>query len=129
MNRGNHQQGMTFLSFILLFILIAFNALIGLKCLPIYLEYYKVNSSLKALQASTVLADKPPAEIFKSIQKAWEINNVDLAANDVITIEKQGASIHLILEYEREEHIVGNASALFKFKGSFTVGQSVGREF
>lgn len=129
MNRSNKQEGMTFISFMLLFVIIAFNALIALKCLPVYLEYYKVNSSLAALKSSSLLADKTPSEIYKAIQKAWEINSVSLAADQAISIEKQANAVNLILDYEREEHIVGNASVLFKFSGSYLIGQTGGREF
>lgn len=125
--RPSRQNGMTLISFLVVFIVCGFLVLLGLKLAPVYLEYFKVSSSLSSLKKEAGLSDKSPREIISMVQKRWDINSVDrITADKSLEIEKHGDVFKIRLNYEVEEHIIGNVSALVKFDETFMLGGGSG---
>ncbi|MFZ4701712.1 MAG: DUF4845 domain-containing protein, partial [Candidatus Methylumidiphilus sp.] len=60
---ANRQNGMTLISFLLVFVVAGFLVLLTLKLVPVYLDHMKVKSSLEGLKTEAGLADKPAQEI------------------------------------------------------------------
>ena len=70
MTRGS-QNGMTYLGMLILMVVIAFGAIIVIKVMPLYLEHFKVESSLKSLaqEPKDKLALMPPSGIEQLLLK------------------------------------------------------------
>jgi hypothetical protein len=123
-HRASRQRGMTLISFLLLFAMIGSFILVGLKLTPIYLEHFKIKTTLENLKSEPELAEKSPKEIIATLQKRWDINSINrITAADSVTIEASGGSLTVQAEYEVEEPIVANVSALVRFKDSVTLGK------
>jgi hypothetical protein len=123
-HRVSRQQGLTLISFLVLCIMVGFYILLGLKLLPIYLEHFQVTTIVKNLKDESDIAEKSPRDIMGMIQKRWSMNNIDrIAADKSISIEKTGSKITIDVDYEVEQPIVGNVSALVKFKELYTIGE------
>lgn len=121
----SRQKGMTLLGFMLLFVFFGFYVLLALKLGPIYLEYYQVKSTLKGLKTESNLPDKAPREIAGMLQKRWEINNIRrITVDKSVVIEKHAGTVNILLDYEVEEPIFGNISAVVKFNENYVVGES-----
>ena len=122
-HRLSRQRGMTLISFLILCIMVGFYILLGLKLMPVYLEHYKVSSILKNMKGEPEMSEKSPREIMILLQKRWDINSIDrITPEKSVTIEKSGEKISISLDYEVEQPIVGNVSALVKFKEFYTIG-------
>ena len=60
---ANRQRGMTVIGMLLLIIVIAFIALIGMKVVPMYIQYYSIKSTVESLSLIHIcykLSIKPP---------------------------------------------------------------------
>lgn len=114
-----HQQGMTLISFLLMFVVLGFLMLMILKIAPIYLEHFKIKSTLNNLKVESGIGNKSPAEITGLLQKRWDMNSIDrVSAQDSVTVEKHEGVLKIQVAYEVEEHLIGNLSALVKFDDS-----------
>ncbi len=124
-HRASRQQGMTLISFLLLFSMIAGYLLLGLKMAPIYLEHFKVTTILENLQKEPSLADSPPREIMATLQKRWDINGITrISADKSLTIEMNEGKMSIHVDYEVEEPIAWNTSVVVKFDESYPIGHS-----
>jgi hypothetical protein len=123
--KPSHQNGMTLISFLLIFVVAGFFILLTLKLMPVYLDHMKVKSSLQGLKNESGLAEKTPQEIKKMLQKRWDINSIEgITAEDNVYIEKNSSMMTIQIIYEVEKPVLGNMSALMKFDDSITVGNS-----
>ena len=121
----SRQKGMTLIGFMLLFVFFGFYVLLALKLGPIYFDYYKVKTSLDSLKKEPDLAEKTPKEIIAVLQKRWDVNDIRrITAEDSVVVEKKSGLVKVQLDYEVEEPVFGNVSALVKFNESITIGES-----
>jgi len=120
----SRQTGMTFIGFLLMFVLIGFFTLLVLKLAPIYLEHFKVVSSLNSLEKEPELGAKSKEEILSLLQKRWDINSVDHVSSKDVQITKQGGHVKVQVAYEVAEHIMGNVDALVYFDDAIEAGEN-----
>ena len=78
MQMANRQKGMTGIGWLTVLGLIAFFALLTLRMLPSYLEYYKVASALEQLVGETGLAEVTPSSIRRSLERQFDIGYVSV---------------------------------------------------
>jgi hypothetical protein len=122
-SRLSRQSGMTLLGFMLMFVALGFVMLITLKLMPIYLEHYKIQTSLNNLKTDPDVTGKTPTQIIAMLQKRWDVNGVDrIQAKDAVSIERKSDSLKIEVSYEVEEHLLGNVSALVKFDNFIELG-------
>lgn len=119
----SRQKGMTLIGFLLMFVIFGFYVLLALKLGPIYFDYYKIKMSIDSLKKEHDIVDKPPRDIIAALQKRWDVNDIRrITADKSVVVEKHSGSTTLLLDYEVEEPIFGNVSALIKFNQSVTLG-------
>ncbi len=121
MNR-KRQSGMTLIGLIFVLGLIAFFALLTLKILPIYLEHFKVISSLESLKKTSDLAQQSPHEIRSRLIKRLDINMVESVRPEHIRVIKQGGIARVEVAYAVEKPIVGNLSVVVYFNDKIEAG-------
>ena len=117
------QQGLTFISLILVIGLIAFFTLLVLKIAPIYIDHGKVASALAALKKTTDIETKSEHEVRDSLNKRFNMNYVYDVTQDDIKVTKYGNYLKVVIEYEVAKKIVGNLSVLVEFNDVIEVGQ------
>lgn len=117
-----HQQGLTFLSIVLILGLIAFFVLLTLKIAPIYMNHSKVVNAMAALEQMVDVQDMSKYEIRTNLDKRFDMNYVDYVEKEDVTISKQGRYLKVDIEYERVVKIVGNLSVLVEFHDFFELG-------
>lgn len=118
---SSRQQGITFMGFVLLMVLIGFFALLGLKLVPVYLDHYKVLSVLKSLENDKDLPSRSRDEILKTFEKRWDIDMIDSVTKDDVTITKDMHRIKVQIAYDVTKPILGNVDALVHFDDSIEV--------
>lgn len=111
------QSGMTYLGMLILLIFIAFVAIIVIKVVPVYLENFKVESSLNSLaqEPKDKLATTSPRELESLLMKRLEVNDVEHVKTDNIKITKEGVKTVIDVSYEVRIPLFLNIDLIAKF--------------
>lgn len=115
----SRQQGLTFLSFVMLMSVLGFFLLLLFKIGPIYLDHYKVLSALESLKSDPDLATRSKQEILGTLDKRFDINmvkNVSTKENVYITNDINQITVQIV--YDTTEHILGNIDVIVHFDDS-----------
>lgn len=117
---GKQEEGLTFISLLLVLAVIGFFAYIGIKLAPVYLENFSVKSSLKSLaeEESQGLA---VGELRSRLLKRLEINSVTHVSESDIQIRTEAGSRTVSVQYEVVQPFYGNVSILLSFDDSVTL--------
>jgi len=97
------QRGMTVIGMLLVMIVVAFVALIGMKVVPMYVQYYSIKSTIESIRKEPQVAQMTQMDIQNAIQKRFDIGYVDnISARDLkIRNERSGRVLDLIYQDER----------------------------
>ncbi|HFD12288.1 MAG TPA: DUF4845 domain-containing protein [Crenotrichaceae bacterium] len=116
-------EGLTFISIVVILMVIAFFTLLILKIGPIYYDNSLVKKSLSNLKAQPGLMDMSKRQISQSLEKRFDVGYVkDVTAKDVIITKRGNHYLKVELEYEVVENIIGNLDVLVTFKDGFELG-------
>ena len=101
--RRGRQRGMTVIGMLLVMIVVAFVALIGMKVVPMYVQYYSIKSTIESIRKEPQVAQMTPMDIQNAIQKRFDIGYVEnISARDLkIRNERSGRVLDLIYQDER----------------------------
>ena len=97
------QRGMTVIGMLLLLIVIAFVALIAMKVVPMYIQYFSIKSTIESVRKEPQLAQMTPQDIQNAIQKRFDIGYVEnITARDLkIRNDRNGRVLDLVYQDER----------------------------
>lgn len=119
MNKDHaRQQGMTFIGVVIVLGLIAFFVLVALKLVPLYLENFKIVSSLQSLKSDPDLAGKSAPEIMTLLNRRLDINEVRRLTPKDIEIKVGSGRAVVRIKYEARESFIGNVDIVAKFDDS-----------
>ena len=117
---GMRQEGLTFISLLVVLAVIGFFAYIGIKLTPVYLENFSVKSSLKSL-AEEESQGLGAGELRSRLLKRLEINDVAHVSDRDIQISTQANGTTVGIQYEVVTPFYGNVSILVSFDDSVTL--------
>lgn len=118
MHSRKRQQGLTFISWLVILIVLGFLVMIGLKITPVYLEHFAVKSSLESLKSEPLISRKPITEIRKMLSRRLNINEIRGLSKDNIIIRRTGGITTVTIKYEKRRNIIGNLSLIMSFDDS-----------
>ena len=121
MSQSKRQSGMTLIGLLIILFLIGFFALLTLKILPIYLEHFKVVSSLESLQQTPDLADEPRRKIVDLLNRRLDINMVEHVHPEDIEVLKEDGIVTVSVVYSVEKPLFGNLSVIADFDDQIKV--------
>ena len=114
--RVGKQRGMTVIGMLLLIIVIAFVALIGMKVVPMYIQMFTVKSTIESIRKEPQLAQMSTTDIQNAIQKRFDIGYVDnITARDLKIRNDRGGRV-LDLVYQDERDLFYGLSVVLKVK-------------
>ena len=117
----HRQRGMTPIGWVLVFLLIAFFALITLKLFPIYLKSFSVGSVISDLKDEPGISTMTSRQIISLVEKRLDVNMVtDVGANDIY-VGKVGNTMTISADYEVRKSILGNVDIVVSFNKSVEV--------
>lgn len=117
------ERGMTAMGFVLVLIVIGFSALIAMKVLPIYLDYFSIRSTLEGLASEPGVRERSPADITKAIERRFDVSFVTVIKAKDVKIQKKGGAISLILQYEDRRPLLSNLDVVASFDEVIVLGQ------
>ena len=107
------QKGMSFISFLMVAIVVGFILLTGLKLAPLYLEFRSIK---QAMDATVQQSDNSSiSEVRGNLKKRLDINYVSGVKPSNFEIKKVDNSYKITTEYEVEKDFIGNVSLLVRF--------------
>ena len=112
------QAGWTFIGVIFSIIPLAVLGYIVMKSVPPYLESFNVASAVNSLKKETDLKDKPKEEIYRLLQKRFEINDVHSVEKDHVKIQKAPTETSITIDYESRVPLFSNIALVFTFHKS-----------
>jgi len=112
------EQGLTFISWLVILVIAGFAISIGLKITPVYLEHYSVKQSLESLKNEPLIGRKQVTEIRKMLMARLRMNNVRHLGKDNVLISRAGGVTSISIKYEERREVVGNLSLVMTFDDS-----------
>ncbi|TVR63447.1 MAG: DUF4845 domain-containing protein [Candidatus Competibacteraceae bacterium] len=102
--RSGRQRGMTVIGMLLLIIVLAFMALIAMKVIPMYVQYYTVKSTIESIRKEPQVTQMSVTDIHNAIQRRFDVGYVEnVRARDLrIRQDRGGRVLDLVYEDERE---------------------------
>ena len=67
------QRGMSVIGLLLLLVVIGFVALIAMKVIPMYVQYFSIKSTIESVRKEPQLAQMTPQDIQAASQKRFDI--------------------------------------------------------
>jgi len=115
MKLQKHQQGITFIGIVFILLLIGFVTFTVLKLFPAYMQNFNVASSLKGMEAEKSREYLGAAEVRDSVLRRFDINEVEQAGKDDISITRDGKTYLIDVDYEVVILYISNVSLLISF--------------
>jgi hypothetical protein len=119
MHSLHRQKGMTGAGWLIVLALIGFFALLVLKMLPSYMEYYKIVSTLESLEEESGL--ETPLDIRKLIERRFDISYVNTIQPRDVIIRSSGQNYRVQAKYESRKHLFANVYVVMLFEKQVTV--------
>ena len=115
------QRGMSLISFVVVLTVAGLFGTLTLRLVPVYLNNYKIKTSLEAIKSQPELAAKSRGEILGSIQKRWDVDSVsDATINDVI-VTKSPEELQVRVTYDVVRPFVSNIDVVVHFDEAIEV--------
>lgn len=111
-----HQRGIALSGLIFWGIVIALVAVLGMKVVPAYLEYFKVMKDAKAA-VNQVGPEATVPDVKRAFDRFAEIDMLDFKGSD-LEITKNNGRIVVMVAYERRIPLFSNVSLLLDFQGT-----------
>lgn len=116
------QRGMTFIGILFVGIFLIFSAILVMKLIPPYLEYWSVKKVMNAMAKDTSLNNMSPREVQASFDKRASIDNITAIKGSDLDVSKDGGEMVASVEYPVKVALFGNLSACMDFKASTASG-------
>ncbi len=111
------QRGMSIIGFILILSLAIFVSYIGMKIVPIYMEYYSVVSALNGVASERGSAKLSPYDIkVRVLNRLYVSYSANVKESHIKIV--RGNGVHLIVAYEVRTPVMGNLDVIAKFRKS-----------
>lgn len=110
------QRGMTLIGFVVVLSLVGFFAYIGMKIVPMYMEYYSVKQALKGLTNEPDIGNQDPARIkdlfFRRLYMSYSQN---VKREDFKLERISTGGWHATVNYELRKPLVANLDVVGRF--------------
>lgn len=113
------QRGFTFWSLLFTVVLVVSGAVLVMKLLPPYMEYFEIKHALTKLAGDGAFDEMSPDDIRSAFDKFTSINNITVISGKDLVIERDDdGRVNVWVEYQVKVPVVANASALLDFRAS-----------
>ena len=111
------QKGMSLIGFIIVLALALFVSYLGMKIVPIYIEYFSVVSAMNGVASERGSANLPPYDIRYKIISRLQLSYVENIKTSDIKITR-GDNVQVRIAYEVRKEVIGNLDVVAKFDKS-----------
>jgi len=112
------QRGLGFAGVLVLLIAIVFVAIIGMKLVPAYIEYFTIKKAVTSITQSGELRNATVADVRRAFSRHADVDDITaITAND-LEVTKEGSEIVVGFAYQKKIPLFYNVSVLIDFVGS-----------
>jgi hypothetical protein len=112
------QRGLTMFGFLFVVIVLMAVALLAMKLVPAYIEFFSVKKILATMGQDSEIRSKSNAEIRDSFSKRANTGYVTVVEPQDLSIDRSGGTPVISAEYEFRTKLVGNVSLVVDFSTS-----------
>ena len=113
-----HQKGLTLISLLFWGVIIIFIALLAMKLIPAYMEYFTIQKILTDIGNDPNIKSMSNGEIRDKFNKRAMIDNISTVKAADLDIGRDGGQTIVSVEYPFQTKLVGNISLLVDFSAS-----------
>ncbi len=108
------QRGLSLLGLILVGGILVFVAIIGMKLVPAYIEYFTIQRTVRELSRSP--ESMTVRDIMGSFDKHSQIDDISSITGKDLEISKTGNSVTIVAAYQKKVPLFANISVLIDFE-------------
>lgn len=112
------QRGVSMFGFMLIAIVVIIFAMLAMKLVPAYIEFFSVKKILNAMGQDSEVKSMSNAEIRDSFAKRADVGYVTVVKPADLNIDRSGGNVMISTEYEYRTPLVANISLIVDFKAS-----------
>lgn len=110
------QSGITLIGFIIVLGVAGVFIFMGMKVIPMYMEYYAVKQSLDGIAKQPGVVDETPAQIKSMFFNRMNVNYSENVKPADITVVRKDAGYLVTVDYEVRKPLISNLDVVGKFK-------------
>jgi hypothetical protein len=118
MTSRQRQQGLGFAGVLIVLIAIIFVAIIGMKLVPAYIEYFTIKKAVTSMTSSGELRGATVADVRRAFDRRTAVDDITSVRPEDLEITKDGNEIVISFAYEKRVPLFYNISVLIDFAGS-----------
>jgi hypothetical protein len=115
MSMRSRQRGLGWFGLLFVLGVIAFAAIVTVKCLPIYLNHMKVASSVNKVASDPENGKGEVGQIRNALQRYWDIEDINYLEPRDVKVKRTQSGRFLSYEYEARERLFYNISIVIEF--------------
>ncbi|HEX5127505.1 MAG TPA: DUF4845 domain-containing protein [Rhodocyclaceae bacterium] len=108
------QRGLTLLSTLIVGALVMAVLILGLKCVPVFNEYFAIKKAFNEVVQS-VDPGSPPSTFRSAFQKHADVDDIESLDAQSIVVTKENGKAFLSADYRRYVKLFANVSLVFDF--------------
>lgn len=112
------QRGLTMIGFLFVAFVLVMVAMLGMKLVPAYIEFFSVKKILATMGQDSDLKSKSNGDIRTSFSNRANVGYVTVVKPEDISITRPGGVPVISVEYQFRTKIVGNVSLVVDFSAS-----------
>jgi hypothetical protein len=112
------QRGMGFFGVLFLLIGIVFLAILGMKVVPAYIEYFTIKKAVAAISQSGELRGGSVAQVRQAFDRRATIDDITVITPADLEVTKDGNEVVIGFAYQKKVPLFHNISVLIDFAGS-----------
>ena len=109
------QKGVTFVGMVVVAILVVLVAVLGLRLLPAYMEYYTVKNTMKQIAYDPELKGATASQVKRAFDRHAAIDNITVVGPEDLDISIEGGQVSVGVEYVKKVPLFGNVSFCIDF--------------
>lgn len=111
------QFGLTLIGMIVVGILVALTAMVVIKIVPAYVEYYTIKKNIAKVVKSGETKGASVADIRRAYDRYAQIDDTASISGKDLEIGKEGGEVFIGFSYAKKINLVGNVSLCVDFEG------------
>jgi len=117
------QKGVTLIGMLFIGMMVVFAALVAMRMVPSYLEYFSIKKVLAAVTNDVELKNMSIKEIRDAFDRRANIDNITSIKPDDLEISKEDGGVVIEVSYSVKKPIAGNVSVVMDFNVSTAKGR------
>ena len=114
----NQQRGLTMIGFLFVAIVLVTVAIVGMRLVPAYIEFFSVKKILATMGQDSDLKSKSNAEIRTDFFKRAGVDYVTVVKPEDLSVDRRNGTPVISAEYAFRSKLVGNISLVVDFSAS-----------